>query len=102
VSFELFAIVLGLVGFSSATLTSIAVLLDDRTARSYRISSLLRMVVAGPLDLFLYRPVLTIARLYGTWGFLRGRRDWDEFERNPRSAKLPRARAGLVQPESGG
>jgi cellulose synthase/poly-beta-1,6-N-acetylglucosamine synthase-like glycosyltransferase len=85
VSWELFAIVLGLLAFSTATLTSTAVLFDDRTARDYRIGSVLRMVILGPFDLFLYRPVLIVARLYGVWGFLRGRRDWDKFDRNPRS-----------------
>jgi biofilm PGA synthesis N-glycosyltransferase PgaC len=90
VSWELFAIVLGLLAFSTATLTSTAVLFDDRTARDYRIGSVLRMVILGPFDLFLYRPVLIVARLYGVWGFLHGRRDWDKFDRNPRSEISPR------------
>jgi hypothetical protein len=84
-----FAIVLGLVAFSVATLTSTAVLFDDRTSHDYRVGSVLRMVMAGPFDLFLYRPVIIIARLYGTWGFFRGRRDWDAFERNPRAETSP-------------
>jgi len=84
ISWVLFGVVLGLMAFSTATLTSAAVLVDDRTARDYRIWSLLRMVLLSPLDLFLYRPVLMWARAYGTWGFLRGRRDWDKFERNVR------------------
>jgi poly-beta-1,6-N-acetyl-D-glucosamine synthase len=85
---ELFAIVLGLLAFSAATLTSTAVLLDDRTARDYRTGSVLRMVAAGPLDLFLYRPLITVARLYGIWGFFRGRRDWDKFDRNPGRSRM--------------
>jgi poly-beta-1,6-N-acetyl-D-glucosamine synthase len=88
ISWELNAVVLGLLSFSLATLTSSAVLFDDRTARDYRIGSVLRMVASGPLDLFLYRPVIIVARLYGTWGFLRGRRDWDKFDRNPRRSRM--------------
>jgi biofilm PGA synthesis N-glycosyltransferase PgaC len=89
VSWELFAVVLGLLAFSNATLTSAAVLFDDWTARDYRSESVLRMMIAGPFDLFLYRPLIMIARLYGVWGFLRGRRDWDKFARNPRSETSP-------------
>lgn len=53
VSWQLFAVVLGLMAFSIATLTSAAVLLDDRTSRDYRIGSLLRLTLLAPLDLFL-------------------------------------------------
>jgi poly-beta-1,6-N-acetyl-D-glucosamine synthase len=87
-NWALFAIVLGLLAFSAATLTSAAVLFDDRTARDYRLASVLRMVLAGPFDFFVYRPVIIAARLYGTWGFLRGRRDWDKFDRNPRRSRM--------------
>jgi poly-beta-1,6-N-acetyl-D-glucosamine synthase len=84
VSFGLFAVVLGLMAFSTATLTSFAVLLEDRTARDYRLRALVRMILVAPLDLFLYRPILMWARARGAWDFLRGRRDWDKFERNVR------------------
>jgi hypothetical protein len=43
-------------------------------------------MLLAPLDLFLYRPILVWARVRGTWDFMRGRRDWDKFERNPRPA----------------
>ena len=85
--------------FSTATLTSAAVLVDDRTARNHRVGSVLRMILVGPLDLFLYRPALMWARAYGTWGFLRGRRDWDKFERNARrqvAPPLPRTRGSTL------
>ena len=88
VNWELLAIVLGLLAFSTAALTSFAVLFDDRTARDYQIGSVVRMLITAPFDLFLYRPLIMIARLYGTWGYLRGRRDWDKFERNPRRPRL--------------
>lgn len=85
VSWPLFAVMLGIMAFSTATLTSAAVLLEDRTARDYRLGSLVRMILLGPLDLFLYRPILMWARARGTWDYLRGRRDWDKFERNVRT-----------------
>ncbi len=88
VDWQFLAVVLGLMAFSTATLTSAAVLLDDRTARDYRVGSVLRMILVGPLDLFLYRPILMWARAYGMWGFLRGRRDWDKFERNVRQTPV--------------
>ena len=84
VSWPLFAVMIGIMAFSTATLTTAAVLLEDRTARDYRLGSLFRMILLGPLDLFLYRPILMWARARGTWDFLRGRRDWDKFERNTR------------------
>ena len=80
----LLALVLGTMAFTTATVTSSAVLLDDRTRRDYRLSSVVRSVLLAPLDLFLYRPILFWARVRGTWDFLRGRRDWDKFERNRR------------------
>ena len=84
VNWPLFATMLGIMAFSTATLTTAAVLLADRTARAYGLGSLVRMILLGPLDLFLYRPILMWARARGTWDFLRGRKDWDKFERNLR------------------
>lgn len=93
VSWPLFAVILGLMAFSTATLTSFAVLLQDRTARDYPLRALVRMILVAPLDLFLYRPVLMWARARGSWDYLRGRKDWDKFERNlrplPASPELP-------------
>jgi hypothetical protein len=81
-----FALVLGLMALVTGLLTSAAVLLEDRTTRSYRLTHLVRLILLGPLDLFLYRPVLIWARVRGAWDFCRGRRDWDKFVRNPRPA----------------
>ncbi len=81
-----FGLVLGAMALATAVLTSFAVLLEDATTRSYRLGSLVRLILAGPLELFLYRPILMWARARGAWDFFRGRRDWDKFERNPRPA----------------
>jgi cellulose synthase/poly-beta-1,6-N-acetylglucosamine synthase-like glycosyltransferase len=88
VSWPLFAVILGLMAFSTSTLTSCAILLHDRTGRDYPLRALVRLILIAPLDLFLYRPVLMWARARGTWDYLRGRKDWDKFERNLR-APLP-------------
>jgi biofilm PGA synthesis N-glycosyltransferase PgaC len=80
-----FGLTLGVMCAVTGILSSIAVLIDDRNARSYRISSLVRLMLVAPLDLFIYRPVLVWARVRGTVDFLRGRRDWDKFERNTRA-----------------
>ncbi len=77
---------LGLASMCAVTglLSNFAILIEDQTGRSHRISSLVRLMLVAPFDLFLYRPILVWARLSGTWGFIRGRRDWDKFQRNPR------------------
>jgi cellulose synthase/poly-beta-1,6-N-acetylglucosamine synthase-like glycosyltransferase len=80
-----FGLTLGVMCAVTGILSSIAVLIDDRNARSYRISSLVRLMLVAPLDLFVYRPLLVWARVRGTIDFLRGRRDWDKFERNTRA-----------------
>jgi biofilm PGA synthesis N-glycosyltransferase PgaC len=80
-----FAIGLAIMCTFTGLLSNFAILIEDQTGRSHRISSLVRLMLVAPLDLFLYRPILVWARLSGTWGFLRGRRDWGKFERNPRT-----------------
>jgi cellulose synthase/poly-beta-1,6-N-acetylglucosamine synthase-like glycosyltransferase len=77
---------LGVMCAATGVLSNIAVLIEDRTGRSYRISSLVKLMFIAPFELLLYRPVLFWARMRGTWDFLRGRRDWDKFERNARAS----------------
>jgi cellulose synthase/poly-beta-1,6-N-acetylglucosamine synthase-like glycosyltransferase len=79
-------LMLGVMCAVTGILSNIAVLIDDRTGRSHRISSLVRLMFLAPLELLVYRPVLVWARIRGTWDFLRGRRDWDKFERNARAS----------------
>jgi uncharacterized membrane protein len=42
------------------------------------------MLLLGPIDLFLYRPILMWAGMVGTVEFLRGDKAWNKFERNVR------------------
>ena len=79
------ALVLGVLSVGTAVLSSISVLLEDRTARAYRLRDVVKLQLIAPLDLFLYRPLHVWARVRGTIDFLRGRRDWDKFERNRRA-----------------
>lgn len=81
-----FAVVLGAVAFVNAALTAGAILLDDLQSRLYRKRDLARLLLFAPFELFLYRPVIFWARVKGSWGFLRGDKSWNRFERNVRAA----------------
>jgi poly-beta-1,6-N-acetyl-D-glucosamine synthase len=74
------------IAFANAIFTTAAVLLEDRTSRAYGLRDLLRVIVLGPLDLVVYRPLVVFARVKGTWRFLRRDTDWHKFERNARPA----------------
>ncbi len=74
------------IAFANSVLTNIAILLHDQTSRNYRIRDLVRLMLLGPLDLFLYRPILFWAQAKGLLDFLRGEKGWNKFERNRRPA----------------
>jgi len=80
---------LGIMAFGTALPTTLAISLHDRGYRDFRVRDLVRMLLLGPLDLFLYRPILMWAGLVGVWEFMRGDKRWNKFERNAR----PRATA---------
>jgi hypothetical protein len=84
---------LGLMAFGTALPTTLAVALHDRGYRDYRIRDLVRMILLGPLDLFLYRPILMWAGLVGVWEWMRGDKRWNKFDRNhrPRAAAVATA-----------
>ena len=48
-------------------------------------SELTALRASGVDLLVLYRPIITWARLKGSWGFLRGDKSWNKFERNARA-----------------
>ena len=79
-----YLVFLGIMAFGTAIPTTIAVALHDMGFRDYRMSDVLRMLALGPLDLFLYRPILMYASLRGCWEFARGEKGWNKFERNAR------------------
>ncbi len=59
-----------------------AIFAVDRQAREYTITGLLALFVLAPLELIVYRPVMTWARLKGTIRFFRGDKGWHKFDRN--------------------
>jgi poly-beta-1,6-N-acetyl-D-glucosamine synthase len=75
---------LGMMAFGTAIPTTLSVWLHDRGYRDYRVRDLVHMLLLGPLDLFLYRPILMWAGMVGTIEFLRGDKAWNKFERNVR------------------
>jgi cellulose synthase/poly-beta-1,6-N-acetylglucosamine synthase-like glycosyltransferase len=82
---EIFLVALAAMAFVNAALTAGAVLLDDLQSRLYRRRDLARLLVLAPFDMLLYRPIITWARLKGTWRFLRGDKAWHKFDRNVRA-----------------
>jgi len=75
---------LGMMAFGTAIPTTLSVWLHDKGYRDYRVRDLVHMLLLGPLDLFLYRPILMWAGMVGTIEFLRGDKAWNKFERNVR------------------
>ena len=74
----------GVISMLNACFTVAALVAQDRLMREMEWGDLLRLVLVSPLELLLYRPWLTAARLKGTIDLLRGRKDWNKFERNRR------------------
>lgn len=76
----------GIMVFGTAIPTTLAVLLHDVGFRDYGVRDLIRMLVLGPLELLLYRPILLYAGFRGTWEFLRKEKGWNKCDRNVRLA----------------
>ncbi len=74
-----------LVSFANGVLTTAGVWLEDAASRAYRTRDLVFMLLLGPLEIVVYRPLLLWARMRGTVGFLRGDRAWAKFDRNDRA-----------------
>ncbi len=77
---------LAIMAISMGILSSAALMIQDVSFREVDVPSLARLVLLGPLDLFVYRPLIFYAQLKGTLEYLRGRKDWDKFARNVRPA----------------
>ena len=69
-----------------ATVTVLAVRLEDAVTRSYRFVDLVWLTVLSPLELVFYRPILFWAHIRGAFGFFRGDTRWERFDRNLREA----------------
>jgi cellulose synthase/poly-beta-1,6-N-acetylglucosamine synthase-like glycosyltransferase len=84
IDWPLYAAFLGIVVFANAIPSTMAILLYDQAYRAYSVRELMRLLLLGPMDLFVYRPILLYAGLRGSWQFLRGDKGWDKFVRNAR------------------
>ena len=74
----------GTISVLNACFTVAALVVQDRLMREMEWRDLLRLVLVSPLELVLYRPWLTLARIKGTIDSMRGHKGWNKFERNPR------------------
>jgi cellulose synthase/poly-beta-1,6-N-acetylglucosamine synthase-like glycosyltransferase len=83
---HVFALTIVSLAVLNGILTNVAVVVDDYTNRLYRLRDLIRLCLLGPFELFLYRPIISLARARGVLGYLRGDRGWNKFERNARAA----------------
>lgn len=65
----------------------LAILIDNRQHRDYRLRDILLMSVYSLFDLVLFKPIILVAGLKGSLDFMKGRKGWDKFERNTRKAQ---------------
>ena len=85
IAWQEFVLFIGIVAFANGILTNVAVLLQDRTSRSYGVGSLAGLIFLGALEFLVYRPIIFVARWKGWIGFLRHDRAWHKFARNSRA-----------------
>ncbi len=83
---HVFVLTLASLAVLNGVLTNVAVLVDDYTNRLYRLRDLVRLCLLGPFELFLYRPIISLARARGVLGYVRGDQTWNKFARNERAA----------------
>jgi len=88
-SWPAYLALLGGMLFVTALPTTVAISIQDHAYRDYGRRDLLRLLLLAPLDFILFRPLIMLAGLRGYLDFLRGRKDWDKFERNPRKHANP-------------
>jgi cellulose synthase/poly-beta-1,6-N-acetylglucosamine synthase-like glycosyltransferase len=86
VSWTEYGLIIGLMSFGNAGLTVAAIGLEDAGTRSYRLRDLVWLILLSPFELVLYRPPLFWAHARGAFGFFRGDKRWERFDRNPRAA----------------
>jgi biofilm PGA synthesis N-glycosyltransferase PgaC len=70
------------VALANAVLTSAAILFHDIEARRYPLGNLVQLILQGPIDLFIYRPIIFVAQVKGFVDFLRGEKGWNKFARH--------------------
>lgn len=68
----------------TATPSMLAILIDNRQHRDYRLGDILILSGYSLVDFFLFKPIILVAGLKGSIDFLKGKKSWDKFERNRR------------------
>ena len=63
---------------------NVGLLMNEQAGHSYPLRELIRLMLVGVADLFLYRPLLVAAHAKGMVDYVRGRTSWDKFPRNGR------------------
>jgi biofilm PGA synthesis N-glycosyltransferase PgaC len=85
VDWWLFALVLLFISLVNSAFSAASLLMVERQSGAYRPTGLVRLLALMPVEILVYRPVLSWARMKGTWRFLRGDKAWHKFERNVRT-----------------
>ena len=76
--------ILLILAFGGALFTNLALLLQERSTRRFAARDLPYIILLGPFELLLYRPVIFYAQFKGAIDFLRRDRRWNKFQRNRR------------------
>lgn len=70
----------------AAAPSMLAILIDNRQHRDYRLRDIVMMSGYSLVDFFVFKPIILVAGLKGSIDFLKGEKGWDKFERNIRPA----------------
>jgi cellulose synthase/poly-beta-1,6-N-acetylglucosamine synthase-like glycosyltransferase len=81
---RLFILLTMSIACANGFLTNMALVSGNGDQRGYTTANLLRLMMLGLLDLFLYRPIIIYAQAQGCVEFLTGKKHWRRFERNVR------------------
>ena len=82
VDWNVFLLVLLLISLVNSVLSAGALLMADLESPAYRLAGVVRLLALMPLELLVYRPFMSWARIKGTWRFLRGDKGWHKYGRN--------------------
>ncbi|MDQ3068651.1 MAG: glycosyltransferase [Acidobacteriota bacterium] len=76
-----------ILALGNGILTNVALMLQDSHSRAYPMRDLVQLVLLGPLDLLLYRPIMFVAQTKGFVDFLRGDKAWHKSDRRRRASQ---------------
>jgi poly-beta-1,6-N-acetyl-D-glucosamine synthase len=85
VDWQLFALVALLISLVNCVFSVASLFMVERQSGAYRPTGLVRLLALMPVEILVYRPVVSWARIKGTWRFLRRDKAWHKFERNVRT-----------------